>query len=91
MIQSANQQPIILVTGASRGIGAATAITLAKKGFRVVINYRQNHDAADQVIDQITQAGGTAMAIQADVADEDAVCILFDEIKNNWGKNTRVS
>lgn len=64
---------VALVTGASRGIGAATARLLAAQGSAVAVNYHRNADDADKVVNDIHAAGGHAMAIQADVTDADAV------------------
>ncbi len=61
--------PTLLITGASRGIGAATALLAAQRGFAVAVNYSANSLAADEVVRQIRAGGGTAMAVQADVAD----------------------
>ena len=72
--------PIALVTGSSRGIGAATAVQLARAGFAVVVNYRQDRSSAFAVRDRITESNGTAWAIQADVAKEADVIALFEQI-----------
>lgn len=69
----------ILITGASRGIGAATALLAAKNGFAVAVNYCRNREAADRVVNAITSAGGTAVAIQADISKEKDVNRLFEE------------
>jgi 3-oxoacyl-[acyl-carrier protein] reductase len=60
---------VAIVTGGSRGLGRATAILLAERGAKVVVNYRQRQDAADEVVQQITGAGGEAVAVQADVGN----------------------
>jgi 3-oxoacyl-[acyl-carrier protein] reductase len=64
---------VALVTGASRGIGAATAKILAKQGASVIVNYHQNQKAADEVVKAITDSGGRAVAIQADCRDREQV------------------
>ena len=64
---------VALVTGASRGIGAAAAIRLAQGGAAVVVNYHQNKDAAEKVLQEVTNAGARAMIVQADVTQQDQV------------------
>ena len=76
---------VAVVTGASRGIGAATALVLAERGFRVVVNYRSSADEADDVVGAATSAGGEAVAIRADVTDADAVTAMIDETERRWG------
>ena len=68
----------LLITGASRGIGAATARLAAQRGYAVCVNYRSNRDAAEAVVWDIERAGGKAVAIAGDVAREDDVVRLFD-------------
>ena len=75
-----------IVTGASRGIGRAAALRLARDGFAVVINYAGNRDKAAEVVKEITGAGGRAIAVQADVADAAGVARLFDEAEQAHGK-----
>ena len=69
----------VLITGASRGIGAATASLLARSGYAVAVNYHKNKEAASGVVDRIQKDGGTAIALQADVSNEEAVLRLFEE------------
>ena len=78
-------QPVILITGASRGIGAATARLAAQAGYAVVVNYSRNSLAADEVVRSIRAEGGTAMAVQADVALESDVMAMFARIDAKFG------
>ena len=68
---------LALVTGASRGIGRATALQLAREGYTVAVNYHQNALAADEVVSAIKTAGGKAFAVQADIGDEQQVEAMF--------------
>jgi NAD(P)-dependent dehydrogenase (short-subunit alcohol dehydrogenase family) len=76
---------VVLITGASRGIGAATARLAAARGYAVCVNYRSNAAAAEAVVSDITAAGGTAMAVQGDVAVESDVVRLFTECDRELG------
>lgn len=77
---------VVLITGASRGIGAATALLAAKQGWAVAVNYVSNSLAADEVVRQIRAAGGTAMTIQADVAVEEDVIRMFQTVDAKLGR-----
>ena len=79
---------VLLVTGASRGIGAATALLAAQNGWSVAVNYTANSLAADEVVRQIRASGGPAMAVQADVADEGQVLRMFEHIDAKFGRLT---
>jgi len=79
---------VLLVTGGSRGIGAATALLAARKGYAVAVNYTRDATAADGVVSAIHAAGGTALALQADVADEAQVVRLFTQIDQRLGRLT---
>ena len=79
---------VLLVTGGSRGIGAATARLAARDGWAVAVNYTANSLAADEVVRAIRAAGGTAMAVQADVADEAQVLRMFEHIDSKMGRLT---
>lgn len=74
-----------MITGASRGIGAATARVLAESGFRVVVNHRASGQQADEVVAGITSAGGEAVAVRADVTVPGDVSAMADEIARRWG------
>ena len=80
------EQKIALVTGGSRGIGAAISKQLARDGFTVIVNYAGNVEAADNVVREIESAGGNAQAIKADIADAQAVRQLFDTLETQWGR-----
>jgi len=79
---------VLLITGAGRGIGAATARLAATRGYRVGVNYRVNRAAADGVVNAIRAAGGTAVAIAGDVAVEDDVVRMFVECEQALGPIT---
>src|SRR4051794_10309455 len=70
-------RPVTIVTGAGRGIGAATALRLAEAGHDVVVNYRRDRESADAVVGSIVSCGRRAVAVQADVRDADDVDRLF--------------
>ena len=74
---------IALVTGGSRGIGRATALLLAQEGYTVAVNYQQNLHAAQEVMNLITQAGGKAFVLQADISDENQVVAMFTAIEHD--------
>ena len=76
---------VLLVTGGSRGIGAATSLLAAEKGWAVAVNYTANPKAAEDVVAQIKQKGGEAMSVQADVANEEQVMAMFEKIRSTLG------
>jgi 3-oxoacyl-[acyl-carrier protein] reductase len=76
---------VAIVTGGSRGIGRETAQRLSQDGFAIVVNYAGNQEEADAAVKSITDAGGEAIAVQADVADERAVAALFDAAEQEFG------
>ena len=77
---------VAIVTGASRGIGKATAIALATEGAKVVINYARSSDAAEALVAEITGAGGEAITLQADVSQADQVDALIKATLEKWGQ-----
>ena len=77
---------IVLITGGSRGIGAATALLAAPQGSAVAGNYTSNSLAADEVVRQIRQSGGQAVTVQADVAVEAQVLAMFEKIDAKFGR-----
>jgi NAD(P)-dependent dehydrogenase (short-subunit alcohol dehydrogenase family) len=81
-------KPIVIITGASRGIGAATAIKAAKQGYAVCVNYLHNDLAAKNIVTQIEQNGGSAIAIAADVSQEIEVVKLFNTVDQELGSVT---
>ena len=74
-----------LVTGGNSGIGEATVRALAAAGARVAINYVAHPESAQSLVDQITGAGGTAIAVAADVSDEAGVASMFETLDRSWG------
>ncbi len=78
-------QKTALITGASRGIGAATAKLLAAHGASVAVNYARSAEAADQVVQEIAKDGGRALAVQADVSDPEQIKQMVDTVKNELG------
>lgn len=76
---------VVLITGASRGIGAATARLAAERGDNVAVNFARNGEAAQAVVDGCQAAGVNAIAVRADVADERAVMAMFDLVSGELG------
>lgn len=77
--------PVLLVTGGSRGIGAATALLAAEQGYAVGVNFRRDEEAAQAVVRKIIDQGGRAIALQADVAREADVLAMFRRLDDAWG------
>lgn len=80
------ESKVVLITGAGRGIGAATARLAARAGWRVAVNFTANEAAATRLVDAIRSANGDADAFQADVGDEKAVVALFEAIDRRFGR-----
>jgi len=81
-----NRDKVLLVTGGSRGIGAAIARGAGRSGWLVVVNYARAAEAAEAVVREIESAGGSALALQGDVAREEDVLATFSEIDRRFGR-----
>jgi len=79
------QDKVAVVTGGSRGIGRAIALALGSQGAKVIVNYNSSADAANEVVEQIKAAGGDALAVQANVADDTAAAALIKAATDHFG------
>ena len=79
-------QKVMLITGASRGIGAATARLAAAQGYALCLNYRHRQDAMQSLLDELHATGAKAIAVAADVADEAQVAQLFATLDAEFGR-----
>lgn len=79
---------VLLITGGARGIGAATAKLAAERGYTVAINYERARERAEALVAEIEAGGGKAIAVQADVAQEDQVARMFEQIDQRLGRLT---
>lgn len=77
---------VVLITGAGRGIGAATALLAARKGFDIVVNYAQNENAARDVVNAVEKLGAKAIAVQGDISKENDVMKIFERIDREFGR-----
>ncbi|MBD2104839.1 3-oxoacyl-[acyl-carrier-protein] reductase [Leptolyngbya sp. FACHB-261] len=80
------QDQVAIVTGASRGIGRAIALAFAAEGAKVAINYARSGEAAEALVQELQQAGGDGLAVQADVSKVDQVDTLFATVAEKWGQ-----
>jgi NAD(P)-dependent dehydrogenase (short-subunit alcohol dehydrogenase family) len=87
-VRPSSHSEVLIITGASRGIGAATAHLAAARGYQVCVNYLRNQQAAQEVVQAIKQKGGKAQAIQADISNESEVVRLFEEATKQLGPVT---
>ncbi|WP_267716562.1 SDR family oxidoreductase [Streptomyces sp. CoH17] len=85
-MSAAERGPVSLITGASRGIGRALALTLGAQGGTVFVNYKKNGDLAEQTVADVDAAGGRGIAVQADMEDPDALRLLFDRVAEETGR-----
>lgn len=83
-------EKVLLITGGSRGIGAATALAAATQGYRICINYLSDHAAAERVCSQVRALGAQAIAVQADVSNEDEIIRLYTRIDTELGRITHL-
>lgn len=79
-------EKVVIVTGGGRGVGAATALLCANQGYAVCVNYKNNKEAADAVVERIRSEGGHAIAVAADVSLESGVRELFETVDDKLGK-----
>ncbi len=80
------EAPVLLVTGGSRGIGAAVSLLAASQGWRVAVNYTSNRQAAEEVVNAIETAGGEAFAIKADVGNAAEIVAMFEAVDRHFGR-----
>jgi NAD(P)-dependent dehydrogenase (short-subunit alcohol dehydrogenase family) len=80
------EAPVLLVTGGSRGIGAAVSLRAASQGWRVAVNYTSNRKAAEEVVAAIETAGGEAIAIKADVGNAAEIVAMFEAVDRHFGR-----
>ena len=85
---TSSSSPVLIVTGGSTGIGAATALLAARKGYAVAVNYLRQQEAAEEVVSAIREAGGRAVSVQADISEEAEVVRLFETTDRELGRAT---
>lgn len=85
MPSNSTDKPVVWISGASRGIGRAIALALASDRCRIVVNFRDNSGAADEVVAAVAAAGGEALALRADGASPEALAAGLKEVETTWG------
>lgn len=90
MQQENTLKKVVIVTGGSRGIGAATSIQLANNGYSVCVNYKQQSSRAEKVVSNIVANGGEAFSFQADVSNETDVIRMFEAVRTRYGHITHL-
>src|SRR5277367_5113538 len=85
MRESVNERGVVIVTGASRGIGSAIAKLLGAHGYAVVVNFAKDQSAAERTVGEIVSAGGRAVAVRGDVSHEQEVVELFETAERELG------
>lgn len=80
------EQPVLLVTGGSRGIGASVALKASEKGWAVIVNYARDREAAEAIANIINETGGSAVAVQGDVSREEDIAAIFSVIDTTFGR-----
>jgi len=83
-------EKVLIITGGSRGIGAATALLAAAEGYRICINYLSDHAAAEKTCNQVRALGAQAIAVQADVSNEDEIIRLYARVDSELGRVTHL-
>ncbi|WP_122383626.1 SDR family NAD(P)-dependent oxidoreductase, partial [Pseudomonas savastanoi] len=83
-------EKVLIITGGSRGIGAATARLAAVQGYRICINYLSDHAAAEKTAGQVRALGAQAITLQADVSNEDEIMRLFSRVDSELGRVTHL-
>ena len=79
------EQKTAVITGASSGIGRGIALVFAREGAKVLVNYNQSQEKAEQIVQEITAAGGSAVAVQADVSDKQDIERLINQAQTEFG------
>lgn len=86
MVDAAGERSVVLVTGASRGIGRSAALAFARAGLDVVVNYSHSEQQANKVVGEVEELGARAVAVQADVADDAGVRAMVEAVRDTFGR-----